>query len=43
MIGRLLTELGLDGLEEFSVENGGLLILQHFTLEADLSDIETIT
>ena len=43
MIGRLLAQLGLDGLEEFPIENGGLLTLQHLTLEADLSNIEAIT
>jgi hypothetical protein len=43
MIGRLFTQFCLDGIEELSIENGGLLTLQYLTLEADLSNIETIT
>ena len=42
MIVRLLAQLGLDGLEEVLVENGGLLALQHLALEADLANIEAI-
>src|ERR1700746_3644838 len=43
MIARLFAQLDLDGREEVPIENGGLLTLQHLTLEVDLSDVETIT
>ena len=42
MIARLFAQLDLDGLEQVPIENGGLLTLQHLTLEVDLSDVETI-
>src|ERR1700733_4752663 len=33
MIGRLLTQLGLDGVEQVPIENGGLFAIEDLTLE----------
>src|SRR6202007_2446597 len=42
MIGRLLTQLGLDGVEQVPIENAGLFALEDLTLEWHLTDIEAI-
>ena len=42
MIVRLLIQLGLDGIEQVPVEDGGLLALEDLALEGDLSDVEAI-
>ena len=38
----LLVQLGLDGIEQIPIENGGLLARQDLTLEGHLSDVEPI-
>ena len=42
MICRLLTPLGLDGVERVPIENGGLFAIEDLTLEWHLTDIEAI-
>src|SRR6516164_6778987 len=42
MIGRLLTQLGLDGVEQVPIENAGLFAMEDLTLEWHLTDIEAI-
>ena len=42
MIGRLLTQLGLDGVERVPIENGGLFAMGHLTLEWHLTDIDLV-
>ena len=42
MICRLLTQLGLDGVEQVPIENAGLFALEDLTLEWHLTDIEAI-
>ena len=42
MICRLLTQLGLDGVEQVPIENGGLFAIEDLTLEWHLTDIEAI-
>src|SRR5246127_1220240 len=42
MIGRLLTQLGLDGVEKVPMQNAGLFAIEDLTLECHLTDIEAI-
>src|SRR4029077_10674273 len=42
MIGRLLTQLGLDGVEQVPIENARLFAMEDLTLEWHLTDIEAI-
>lgn len=42
MIVDLFTQLGLDGLEQVVIDDGGLLTRQGFTLEGYLSDVEPV-
>src|ERR1700692_4434597 len=42
MICRLLTQLGLDGVEQVPIENAGLFAMEDLTLEWHLTDIEAI-
>ena len=42
MIGRLLTQLGLHGVEQVPIENAGLFAIEDLTLEWHLTDIEAI-
>jgi hypothetical protein len=42
MIGRLLTQLGLDGVEQVPIENAGLFAMEDLTLKWHRTDIEAI-
>src|SRR6516165_11840954 len=42
MVVDLLIKLGLDGLKQILIENGGLLAFEDFAFESDFADIEAI-
>ncbi len=42
VIGPLATELGLDGVEEITIKDGGLLAWKNLALKDDLLDVEPV-